>query len=259
VGRLVQGAGDVPGIAAVGRRSAATPPVSFAREEIMTDTEGARDDLRIALQYIDKYYDEKQPGYFKGLDFAMKYIVRARQKDPDATLKAKYDKDSVLDWTADYLEGHVLAIKGAYHSTILTREEISTAINLLEASTRLFPVSWAYIALANSYLGMARRADALAILKEAVQRWPGNMDIQLALDTIHDDHTLGKSKIPAEPLDPRAKKFIIIVVGFVVFFGSGYYAMSDTLIPTPSKQALYAFISLAGLFMSIVTFFMPTK
>jgi hypothetical protein len=225
----------------------------------MPDTEAARDDLRIALQYIDKYYDEKQVGYFKGLDFAMKYIVQSRQKDPQATLKAKCGKDSVLDWTADYMEGQILAIKGIYHSNIPTRDELSTAINLLEESIGLFPIPWSYTALANTYNSMARRADALALLKEGARRWPGDMNIQVILDTMDDEPSLGKSKVPREPMSRGAVKAIVIVVGFATFYFATQHAISDQLIPTPGKQALFAFIGLSGFAMSIVGFFIRTK
>jgi tetratricopeptide (TPR) repeat protein len=221
----------------------------------MPDTEGARDDMRIARQYIDKSYEDKEErhGYFTSLDRALKYIERARQKDPNVTLKARALKgDGVFDWHLRQLEGHIYAIKGVYLSNSEKRDELSTAINLLQHSVKLFPLPDAYAALTRSYNAMGRRAEALALLKDGARECPGDMRIQSLIDSMEEDPTWGKTKIPAEPLDPRAIKLIIILIGFAVFFLSGYIAMWDGM--TSGKQALFAFISLIGFVAVIVGF-----
>jgi tetratricopeptide (TPR) repeat protein len=162
---------------------------------IMPDTESARDDLRIARQYIDRHYDDKKISWSRDLDFAMKYVQRAQQKDRFVTLKAKgNDKGKVIDWTPDGMEGEILAIHGISCSNLHSREDYSEAIPLLEQSIKLFPMPPAYKALANSYNGMARREDALSILQEGARKWPGNMEIQETIDMMEANPSMGRSK-----------------------------------------------------------------
>jgi tetratricopeptide (TPR) repeat protein len=162
---------------------------------IMPDTESARDDLRIARQYIDRYYDDKKKGWSQDLDFAMKYIQRAQQKDRFATLKGKgNDKGVIIDWTPDGMEGEILAIRGVSYSNLHSREDYSAAIPLLEQAIKLFPMPVAYKALANSYNGMARREDALSLLQEGARKWPGNIEIQETIDMMEADPSMGRSR-----------------------------------------------------------------
>jgi tetratricopeptide (TPR) repeat protein len=148
------------------------------------DTESARDDLRIARQYIDKYYDENQGPYFTGLDRAIRYIASARQKDINVTLKAKGSQKlgGIIDWTPNLMEGEALGIRGTYLSNSDKRDVLKEAIDLLERSVALFAMPTFYKALALSYNKMGRRADAAEILRQARQKWPDNMEIQEYVD-----------------------------------------------------------------------------
>jgi tetratricopeptide (TPR) repeat protein len=179
---------------------------------IMPDTESARDDLRIARQYIDRYYEEKKKGWSQDLDFAMKYVQRAQQKDRFATLKGKgNDKGIVIDWTPDGMEGEILAIRGVNYSNLHSREDYSAAIPLLEQSIKLFPGPITYKALANSYNGMARREDALSLLQEGARKWPGNMEIQETIDMMEADPSIGRSKTPSRyDTGPNHRLWVIL-------------------------------------------------
>jgi tetratricopeptide (TPR) repeat protein len=163
----------------------------------MPDTEAARDDLRIARQYIDKTYDKNEPKntFISNLDYALKYINRARAKDPDATLKARSSTSAdIITWTSDLLEGEVFAIRGMNESQFdESQDGLAVAVKLLEHSINLFPMPQSYAALARSYIKMARRDDAHALLQDGARRWPGDMQIQPLIDGMESDPTWGRS------------------------------------------------------------------
>jgi tetratricopeptide (TPR) repeat protein len=240
----------------------------------MTDTEAARNDLRIARQYIDKNHDKNEPkhNYFSNLDYAMKYVNRAREKDPNVTLKLKLDDSKkIIDWTPDRLEAEVFAIKGVYYSNFDdSQDDLSTAVNLLEHSIKLFPTPTAYAALARSYNNMARRDDALVLLQDGARRWPADMKIQPLIDHMEADPTLGKSiyRTPNQIANEIANKkdarkiFIIRAVPFA-FFAYSFVNILTLSHPATGMDIFTGLLGFIGFIMFISTLFIsnfpPTR
>jgi tetratricopeptide (TPR) repeat protein len=232
----------------------------------MTDTndpEAARNDLRIARQYIDKNHDKNEPkhNYFSNLDYAMKYVNRAREKDPNVTLKLKFnDSKEIIDWTPNRLEAEIFAVKGVYYSNFDdSQSDLSIAIRLLEHSIKLFPMPTVYAALARSYNNMARRDDAHELLQDGARRWPANMQIQPLIDGMESDPTLGKSiyRTPNQiALDASNKKLFIIKAIAFVFFAYSFVNILSLNHPATVTDVLTGVLGFVAFAVLISTHFL---
>jgi tetratricopeptide (TPR) repeat protein len=227
----------------------------------MTDTQGARDDMRIARQYIDRSYElkEQEHGYFTNLDYAMKYIEKARQKDPNVTLAAKANQGGVFEWKLHQLEGEIFCIKGVYLSNSDSQKELSKAISLLQHSLKLFPLPRAYEALIRSYIATARRSDALALFKDAKRDYPDDMRIQKLFDDMEHSPTWGNKIYRSEHqiASDAAKTKLLILRG--VCFALFLYSFLSVLTlnhPPSGFEILMDMLGIVGFFVLIATFFL---
>jgi hypothetical protein len=191
----------------------------------MTDTEGAREDMRWAKRYLD------QPGdNLDNYKMALTYIRRARQKDPNITLKERTpDKQGAFDYTPTMLEAQILAFYGfalykARLTELQTRDIDSLikqgskidgpgATDLLEESVKLFPHSFACIQLAKWYVEGNQRNEAVALMQDAQRRWPDNFDVRQYSDTLAANPDLG-----IKPYQFPIPRPIIITGAILLFF-----------------------------------------
>jgi hypothetical protein len=183
----------------------------------MTDTAGARDDLRIAHKYIEQYDLHKIED---DLEMALGYIRRARHKDPGVTLKAKFSDKQILDHTPDSTESWILFSKALAIIHSKREDAYPNATALLKRSIQIMPFPQAYIALAFLYNFAKRRHDADAVLKEAAQQWPDDFSIRHTIDTQEADPTIGVNQIDYRSI----VKFIFGLSIVAIFWGqyAGY-------------------------------------
>ena len=81
-------------------------------------TEAARDELRIARQYFQKYEDTKgdpQKEVSEDLYYALKYIEKARALDPTVTLTEKLPGNELGLLTLNHLEAQILFRQAKHH------------------------------------------------------------------------------------------------------------------------------------------------
>jgi tetratricopeptide (TPR) repeat protein len=223
----------------------------------MPDTEAARDDMRWARKYIDEYHGQPGPLH---LDMALRYIRRAREKDPYVTLKAVgTDKKSLFDWTLSAMEGEIFGIQGVniVNDHFSKDEDFERAIYLLQQSIQLLPMPVTYKALAFAYNRKMQRPKADALFREAAQRFPDDFSIRQAIDTHEAYPTVG--------VKPTNFKVIFVVLAIICLALAfwGYKISEDVPHPIPySANDIVIAIGLLARFLFIVfaliAFFVPS-
>jgi hypothetical protein len=180
------------------------------------DTDGARDDMRIANKYIDEWFGLKDKHLSGSLiDQALRYISQARAKDPNATVQIKIDKDvgllklDQLEGSATWAQGQLLFLKNREQydrqsleilNGVRKRYDQQNWAPVIEKFSRavfLSPLPSHYLSLFKVHLWNHDRQAAITVLKEAAAKHPGNFDIRRELDGIEADPTMGVRK--AEP------------------------------------------------------------
>jgi hypothetical protein len=221
-------------------------------------TEAARDELRFAVKYLERY-DNRKPSFRDvsqdDLDLAFKYIEKARALDPHVTLMQKLPDKKVGMVTPDLMEAFVLKrqanfLAGKFDRTTLKRDphDLYTARIKLERALALRPTySSLYIDLAYVYHHEMDEKRAIGLLKDAETKFPGDFDIRAALDHI------SANPVPPDPFNFR--RFVIqvglltIVIGFTFQFMSGY------VIPEQNPLTFVAiFGPFVGIFLLVIGF-----
>src|SRR5262249_44870469 len=138
-------------------------------------TEAARDELRIAQQYFQKYEDTKsdpQKEVSEDLYYALKYIEKARALDPTVTLTEKLPGDELGLLTLNHLEAQILFRQAKHHVQLdpqtghVLANGRDMAISKLERAMSLEPrLPHIYTELAGWYKQRGETSRALALLQ----------------------------------------------------------------------------------------------
>jgi tetratricopeptide (TPR) repeat protein len=149
------------------------------------DTEGARADMRFARQYIDEWHQANPKDTAgKQLKFALKYIVQARKKDPNATLMVKR-KDYQFTETLDALEAQVMWAFGSMETLPGVKASVSRqGIERLHRALELDPQPITYVTLANAHLHRNEYKKAGEVLQKGLSAFPNDFEIRKALEEL---------------------------------------------------------------------------
>jgi tetratricopeptide (TPR) repeat protein len=177
-------------------------------------TEAARHEMRFASQYLQKYRDSKQQNTWFALDnltFALKYIQKARALDPTVTLMVQLRDKELGMQSLDCLEAEILGSQAEH----LSKDKSSQAIAMVQRAISLEPgLSYLYAQLANLYHREGHDKRAIALLQDAVAKFPDDFHIRSTLDDIEARPT------PPKRL-PFSHELLIaggIVLGLVILF-----------------------------------------
>jgi tetratricopeptide (TPR) repeat protein len=207
----------------------------------MTDTEAARNELRIAYKHLLDFEKDDIP---ECLDSAMRYLQQARKLDPRVTWQHKDEKNKVVTTTPDLLEAIVLhhVTKPTITDRDSSPEKLKAALSLLERSFSLQPISVTYNLLSYAYTRTNQRDKALAILTEGNRRYPEDHTIRAELDFIKSRPDIGLP--PRKPVDVFA---VSLYSGFgflAIALFDVYYYLSY---PTPTNS-FFEFLLIIGKF-----------
>jgi hypothetical protein len=199
----------------------------------MPDTSGAREDLRVARQYIEKYKKEKDEG---AIGHAFRYVQNAREKDPNATLQYKRDK-KVLTATADRLEAEINFLNATdfIYEEAITDSIVASCIRRLRDAIELDPLIPAYYkALSDTYMLINNKQDALATLQEARERFPDDFYTRAAFDKLSEPEI----PVPESPQKLRFGRFAIsMLFGFAFLGFSIFVANYESSHPDPIPKS----------------------
>jgi hypothetical protein len=217
----------------------------------MADTEGARNDLRIAYKFL---IDFEKNDYQPDLDQAMRYLRLARQKDSTVSWQHKDEKNKLVTTTPEVLEAIVL-----HHMAtpeILKEdqspEKLHAAIGLLERAIALRPIPMSYNYLFRAYCKTYQRDKALAIITEANRRYPDDHVIRSNLDYIHGTATVGTE--PRKPVNVFAVT-LLLGFGFLAFaLLTTYYHSAHPEIVDGSPTSYVIALGMMCWFAAIICF-----
>jgi tetratricopeptide (TPR) repeat protein len=222
----------------------------------MTDTEGARNDLRIAYKFL-RDFEKNEFGDLE-LDSAMRYLRLARDKDPTVTWKHKDEKNKLVTTTPDVLEAivlhHMAAPETLKEKENQSLERLHAAIGLLERSIALHPISMTYNRLFRAYCQTYQRDKALAIITEANRRYPEDHVIRSNLDYIKGNATLGTKTEARKPVNVFAVSLFVGFASLAIAILDAYYYLSY---PAPPPNSAFEFFLVVGKFtwfVAIISF-----
>jgi len=196
-------------------------------------TEAARHEMRFASQYLQQYEDSKDKNkqfVRDNLTFALKYIQKARALDPTVTLTVQLPGKELGLETLDLLEAQILHLQAKH----LNEDQRSQAIAKVQRAISLQPtLHYLYAHLANLYHKDGHDKRAIALLKDAVAKFPDNFHIRSTLDDIEANPTPPKRlPFPHELLIAGG-----VVLGLVIFLAGP---------SSPSLIALFIFVGMVA-------------
>lgn len=190
------------------------------------DTEGARPDMRLARQCIDEWHQANSKDA-KQLELALKYIVQARKKDPNATLQVR-KKDYHFTETIDALEAQVMLAFGSMETRPGVEASVSRqGIERLHRALELDPLPLTYVTLANAHLHRNEYEQSVEVLQKGLRAFPNDAEIHAAFDEIR-----------ARPRPTKYRTLVITFACMLLFSGAALLAIQSLSSQPLSIQSL---------------------